>query len=386
LKAFSIYAATLVIGLAVFLSTPKRSVSINYEAAANIWLKSKSIYETSKETGHGFLYLPHAAILHVPFALISKWTGFERLGDVLWRILSWTMFAVGCYRFGKLVDRDEKRVQWRMAMVASLLGMNCLRIGQSTLLMTALMLLSIEAWRLNRFNWATAFVVLAIAVKPLALVLLLLYFAISAPMRGRLVIGSLILFVIPFCFQYPAYVWKQYIDCYTMLNTAANIGNEFDWSQLFGMLHFFGFSVNGPLQTAIRILAAIGTLGLVWIATRKFDRDGQAIWIFVWTIVYLMLFNPRTENSTYCMMGPVFGFFISESVVSTKRFYITIGLTILAIGTAGSHEIGKFFTPTGATPIWLAPLCCCVFVGFLAYAFCKQTRKAKGPPILLRLR
>jgi len=49
---------------------------------ASHWLQSESLYSESKIIGHGFLYLPQAAIFHIPFALLSEWTGVKEAGDV----------------------------------------------------------------------------------------------------------------------------------------------------------------------------------------------------------------------------------------------------------------------------------------------------------------
>ncbi len=72
-------------------------------------------------------------------------------------------------------------------------------------------------------------------------------------------------------------------------------------------------------------------------------------WLLTWTVVYLMLFNPRTENSTYCMFGPVLGIWLAESFVRTRYSTVTWLLFALAITTMGSYELGKYFTPSGQT-------------------------------------
>ncbi len=93
-----------------------------------------------------------------------------------------------------------------------------------------------------------------------------------------------------------------------------------------------------------------------------------------WSTIYLMLFNPRTENSTYCMFGPVLGLWLAESVVRTGYSVWTI-ITVLTITTATSHELGKFLTPADKTAIWLAPLSCCIVTGYLLQRFFQLHRQ-----------
>lgn len=391
--AFLIYLSALAIGITVFLATPDRSVSFHYERAANRWMNSESVYADSVESGHGFIYLPQAAILHIPFALATQWSGIDRLGDVLWRILSWFVLAISCWRFGLLLKSPSSTgdqqaiplnaIQWRMALVVSLVGLSSLRIGQSTMMLTAILLLSVDAWRLKRFTLSSTLLALAIAVKPLAIVLALLIFAVSAPMRARLLASCILLIASPFAFQYPEFVVQQYRDCFAMLNTAAGLGNESHWAQVFGMMYVFGMSIPGKVQMALRLIAALGTLGLVALAVGKLKRDRQAIWMFVWMAIYLMLFNPRTENSTYCMLGPVYGFFIAENNCIRKRIWQSVVQFGLVIGTLGSYEIGKFFTPNGADSIWLAPLCCCILTGFLAFDFYRELFRSESQPLVV---
>ncbi len=149
-----IYAIALIIGVAVYLKTPKRSVSQHYELAAVHWLQGEELYAESSVTGHGFIYLPQSAILHIPFAFCSQVTGWIAAGDVVWRIVSWSLLAYSTIRFAKLSQLPSSQTQWRVALVTSLLGLSCLRIGQSTILLTALMLLSVIDWSERRWTRA----------------------------------------------------------------------------------------------------------------------------------------------------------------------------------------------------------------------------------------
>ena len=78
-----------------------------------------------------------------------------------------------------------------------------------------------------------------------------------------------------------------------------------------------------------------------------------------------MLFNPRTENNTYSMLGPAVGVFLARSVLVDRRILRTALLALVAIGVLGTYEIGRLIT-SPAQSMWLAPLMCIVFAGYVA--------------------
>jgi hypothetical protein len=58
-------------------------------------------------------------------------------------------------------------------------------------------------------------------------------------------------------------------------------------------------------------------------------------------------------------------FYVEELIVRNRRLNAG-GLMLLAILTLGSYELGKYLTPAGVKPIWLAPLACLVCAVYLA--------------------
>ncbi len=60
-----------------------------------------------------------------------------------------------------------------------------------------------------------------------------------------------------------------------MLQTAANLGNESNWAQLFGMLDFLGIALPGTLQSVIRVCAAVLTLAWYGAACKSNANHGQ---------------------------------------------------------------------------------------------------------------
>jgi hypothetical protein len=248
--------------------------------------------------------------------------------------------------------------------------MSAIRIGQSTAAMAGLMLLAAVELAHERW-WRSAICLsLALAVKPLAIVMILLTAALYPAMRSRLTMGIAVVVAAPFLFQRPEYVWQQYLGCAEMLRLAVRRGDEQWWAQLFGLLKYLGWEVSSQGQTITRVFAAIATLALCWLAKHRRDAKTAAFFLYALSVCYLMLFNPRTENSTYCLLSPAIAVFIAEAFKERHAYWTGAALIIAVIGMVGSYEIGKFFTPETGRPVWLAPMMCAPFACYVAWRGC----------------
>ena len=349
------------------------TVTQYYEGAAWNWMAGESMYNT---TGHGFLYLPHSAIAYIPFAILpNPW------GDVAWRAVSLGLFVFGCYRFFRLSPQKSEFFNLSAGFVVFLLCADCMRNGQATVIMTATMLLAIDAIRRERWSLCTWLLLLGFAIKPLSIVLILLVGVLIQPLRWRLAIGAVVLFVVPFAFQSPGYVWQQYQEFGLCLFHTNRLGHETWWAQLFGMLKAFGLDVPDSIQMISRLIFAVGTLAVCYVLKQKLDTNRFLIWLYTLTAIYLMLFNPRTENCTYCILGPALGVFYAEALC-TRRWATAASMMLLALAILGSFELGQYITPEGVRPIWMAPLAC-IFFGFYAvWVLGKELQRRAEDPVM----
>ena len=352
-----IWASLLVIVSARILGGENRTVTTAYDQAAHDWVAGETMYQMD---GGGFLYLPQAAILYIPFSQLS-----DPWGGIMWRVCGIVLLAWGVRRVSRILAPDDPEAYLGIAFLSALLCLSCLRNGQSTIHMTGAMLLSAGNIYQERWGRATFWLLIGFAIKPLILVMILLVGAVVPKMRLRLGIGLAAVLLTPFLFQRPSFVAWQYQEFAAMLKAAHELGVNTWWAQIFGMLRTFGLEVSVPVQTAIRLVAAFGTLGLCVLAFRRLPPARRMVWLYSLSAVYLLLFNPRTENNTYALLGPVLGMFYVEELITRNRRWLAGGLFSLAILTLGSHEIGKFLTPPGAQAIWLAPLACCMSAGYL---------------------
>lgn len=361
--AVGMWALLLGIVLSSVLSGNHRSVTDAYAHAATAWLGGESMYSGD---GTGFIYLPQAAILYIPFNLLPGYWG-----DVFWRIVSIGAFGLAIARWselgqGVLWKGGEPRKLFPLLTLVSIpLAFSASRNGQSTILMMALMILS--AMEMNKQRWwnASGLLALCFALKPLSIVMILLSAALYPAMAVRFAILLPSVLVAPFLFQHPGYVHEQYVACVDQLQISSELGHTRYWAQFFGMFKVTGIQIPPFFQTVLRLALAVGTLWICWVAKRRMPPGRFSLLLYSFSVCYLMLFNPRTENNTYAMMGPVLGVFLVYEAFQTSRTRYAVALGVCALCTVGSYEFGKLVTPPEKC-VWLAPLVCTAFSIYLA--------------------
>lgn len=355
--AWTGWAALFVVTAAIIAAGSHRSVVINYREAALDWIAGRGLYNFSGIGG--FVYFPQAAILFAPFALLP-----EVAGEVLWRLVTVGVLAAGLLGFARLLgERSGKELFPLMTLAAIPLAWDCARNGQSTLAMTGLMLLAVVDIARSRWWRATLWLALAVAIKPLAIVLVLLVMAIDRPMRWRALAGMAVLALSPFAMQHPAYVMQQYAGFLKNSTIAAHVAVVArGWSSPFNALQMAGVRVPEAVQTAIRLVAAVGTLALCWVARRRHDAARSAAFVFSLSVVYLLLFSPRTETNTYAMLGPAVGAFLALAYLVEKRFPEGNLVAVIGLVAAGNRRLKPCLrrtrNQTGCPPSWPRVLPC----------------------------
>lgn len=353
------WAALFFVMAAFIVAGSGRTVVPAYREGALSWLAGEIIY---KDPGvGGFVYLPQAAILFIPFSLLPVLAG-----EVLWRLVNIGVFALGIRGLARLAGEQPGKELFPLITLATLpLAWDCARNGQATLALTGLMLLAVVDVARSRWWRATLWLSLGVAVKPLAIVLVLLIMAIYRPMTWRVLLGIAAVALAPFAAQHPAYVLQQYSAFLYSTTKAAHVGVVASgWSSPFSALRLAGVDVPEHVQTALRLAAAIATLALCFLATRRHDAARSAIFVFSLAVVYLMLFSPRTESNTYAMLGPVIGVFLAWAFLIKNRAREGILLGGIAAILLGSRLLERLFTPHADTS-WVSPLMAACFAVYL---------------------
>ena len=358
----------------LILAGSDHSVVSTYRDATIQWFAGRNIYT---DTGHGFLYLPAAAILFAPFAWLPP-----AACEIAWRLMVIGGFAIGVWRLGKLVEGGQSASTFALLTLASLPpALACARNGQSTLIMAGLMMSACVDLAEGRRGRAVLCATLAVALKPLAVVLLLLAPFFDRRLAWRAALGFVAVLCLPFVTQRPAFVLDQYVKCAQMFRASSHCGMIELWAQPFSVLGLLGIHVSESTQTAIRLIAAGGAIGLC-LAARSRTRSTRAVeYLLAISVLYILLFNPRTENNTYAMLGPVIGLSLVAALVlkppsRAAVLFLSTLVTLMAVGDA----LVRLFVPEGEH-IWMTPCLAVLFSVYLIHRlFFREGRRPTLPP------
>jgi hypothetical protein len=289
-----------IIGGDVVLHPDKHNTTPTYRAASTAWWNGLDPYT---ENAHaGFLYLPQAAFLFTPFNVLPYLAG-----ELAWRAVCFGLFFYALVRLDALLLAGRGAAPGRRLLFLALLAVPSafasLRNAQFDLPLAALIVLMAAEITAERWSTAALWICLALALKPLAVVPLLLFTALFPRLLGRVAVGLVVVIALPFLHWNPAFVAHEYVRCYETLRWAAG-ADEPRYSDLGALLAHVGIYPPAWLKTAARIVAALGYFGLGALAVRRLPVALAAWTVGALAADYLMLFNPRTETCSYVFLGP----------------------------------------------------------------------------------
>lgn len=270
-----------------------------FDPAARGFLAGRDLYDPTS----GFRYPPVAAALFVPFA----WCG-PVLGSVLWRVFNVGMLLAGVRAarragFPAALSSRERGVFLILLAVACQTSINN---GQANPLVLGALLLATVGIVGRRTLAASVTTGLATGIKvyPVA------YGCVLAVLKPRLWWGLLVAvavtFALPFAFQDPDYVLRQYQALYELLrgeDRTDDLANAYRDLRLLAAA--VGVPVPDLLFTALQVTTGLSIAVLVWSLKRaRVDWHRVAALAFSLTMCWFMLFGPATEKSTYMLIGP----------------------------------------------------------------------------------
>jgi alpha-1,2-mannosyltransferase len=334
-----------------------------YRFAATQWWAGQDPYTYDNHSG--FLYFPQAAVIFTPFNLLPFY-----LGEILWRAATFGLFAYALTRLAKCFLSRDGFSSGKTFLILSLLAvpssLASLRNAQFDLPLAALIILTAMEIGGSRWNAATAWLCLAVALKPLAVVPLLLFGALYWKLIPRLVAGLLIVIAIPFLHWNPAFVAHEYVRCFETLVWASK-ANEARYSDLAALVSHLGIYPADSLKTIVRIIFALVYLGLGFGAVRRLNVVHAAWAVGALSVDYLMLFNPRTETCSYVFLGPFVASLALLYARRPERKWLAYFLGFAALGFACDavpeiHGISVH----AMTDRWFKPLLALLFLPVLA--------------------
>jgi len=348
----------LILGGVVAARPDKHTVTPEYRhASEKWWAGEESLYDASQI---GYLYLPQEAMIYTPYQLLP-----ERVGEPLWRWTGLALLAAGLWRVAGLLAPTQRE---RLFLLATLLVIpaSCASAqdGQVNLPLAGLLLLSLADLARSRWNLATLWLLLAIMLKPIALAPALLVAACFAPVRLRLIAGFLLCLAIAYLHPSADYVTAEYHHFWAKFLLAGQPLIKDNFSDFFGMLWHWGIHPAPAIITGIRGAAALVVLILTLHVMRRFRSDtvSQAFGVLLFAALYLMLFNPRTEENSFVMLAGFTALLAARDLIADnpRGKILALFCLLLAVDAYG-HPIFPL------TRIWFKPLITSFFILMLVF-------------------
>lgn len=350
---------TMVLTVMVVLKRGERTVTGNYRLAAEKWAVSdRSVYENPIS---GFLYFPQGAMVFMPFTWLPL-----AVGEVLWRYAAIALVLTGLWR----VAQAGREMGWPSlwALMAVLALPACLasaRNGQTNLHLVGLFLhVGVDLYR-GKNGRAALGLCVALALKPIALVPILLAGALFPKLRLKLASGLIIFLLLPFVRFDPGYAWEMTGACLEKLKTSSQ-PDYHDFCDLEGMFRTWGMEGPAWLWTGIRALMAPITLAFAWMSLRRLGGPLGPLAVMIWGAWYLVLFNPRTEANSYALLGP----WVAVAAAwawSQKEKGFGVGLLIFLALALGCDSYGNPIHPW--TNLWFKAVIALTFGGWMVWAW-----------------
>jgi alpha-1,2-mannosyltransferase len=380
-RTWHFWAAWIIVGLLfaviltdVALHPDKHTTMPTYRLASTQWWAGIDPY--SERQHDGFFYFPQAALLFTPFNL----PGFA--GDLLWRACIFGLFLYALVRLNRFFLARNRAPDAKTFLLLCLLAvpssMASLRNAQFDLPLAALIVLITAEVALARWTAAAAWISLAVALKPLAVVPTLLFGALQPKLIPRIAVGLLIILALPFLHWSPAFVAHEYTRCVQAL-TMASKGDEPRYSDLAALLSKAGYDAPLAFKTVVRVIFAGVYLGLGFMAVRRLSRVESAWTIGALAADYLMLFNPRTETCSYVTLGPfVASLALLYAQENRKALAYALGFAAIGFACDGFPKLGHF-SIHDLTDRWLKPFIALLFLpALIHFIFARQ--KSTLPP------
>lgn len=321
-----------------------------YRVTGQQWIDGGPLYNQS-----GFYYLPGAALPFVPLAELPF-----AVGGTIWRLVTLLLFVLGTWRLLRDCGATRSAQRWfpLVSLVLAALTWSCARHGQMTLAMGGVMMLAVSY--LQRERWWPAALALAgaVALKPLAVVLLLIAPFLYPRVTWRLAIASVLFFALPFAFQNFDYVWSQYAAVPEMLRTASNREETELFYHFPALLQSLGIPIGIPARFALRAGFAVATLLLCVLVHRRVEKSRQGFFLISFTMGYILLFGSGTERNTYSLMVPPLGLLLALALErGERRLAWLLGAMAFATLTLSS-KLSRAFpgTPIGMLKVWVCLL------------------------------
>ncbi len=326
-----------------------------YRNASEAWWQGDAVYVASAR--NGFFYLPQAAILFTPILFVPV-----VIGEALWRLLLVAVLAWSVWRMSGLIGGGRRHWAFLVMTVVAVSGsLSAARYGQTNVLLAAF--LALAAVSLGRAAWKSSalWLLLSLASKPVGLVACLLAGAcyprrMILPLAG----GAMLLGAVSFAHPDWRYVAGQY-SLFAETMQFAQRAPKHSFCDVQGLVRTLGWLPPHEVMTAVRALAAVVALWFAWLSARRYDPVRGAFLCMLLAVLYLLLFNPRTESNSYVLLAPFLGLLVADAARrpgETGRFLWLIAFAaVLTCENWGAlHDWTDLWLKAAATLVFSACL------------------------------
>lgn len=353
LFVWAVYALVLAV---IMLFQPDIGLVMKiYRNASSAWWQGEPIYVASSR--QGFFYLPQAAMAFTPVLFFPV-----ILGEIIWRVAIVALLAWSVWKMSELFAERQRNWTFLIITVVAVVGsLSAARYGQTNVPLAAF--LALAAVALGQMAWRSSalWLLLAAVGKPIGVVSCLLAGA-CYPRRMilPLVCGAVLLAAVSFAHPNTRYVADQYRLFSETMEYARQVPKH-SFCDVQGLLRTFGWLPPQGMMTVVRALAALAALLLAWLAVRRYEAERGAFLCVLLSVLYLLLFNPRTESNSYVLLAPFLGVFIANAALTpddTRRFLwlAAFAATLTCENWGALHHW---------TDLWLKPAATLVFTAFL---------------------
>lgn len=301
--AWIAWAVSLLILVVRFCPGCPRAYAFNdYMLAGSHWIHGEYLYANWR----GFIYSPITAAFFAPFACLPPAVAY-----ILWLLLNVAVLLGGLATllqttFVSVINRAYGGIIYLLLLPFAL---GNLEVGQANALVIGLLMFSVAAVRVERWNTAALCVAIPTFFKIYPLAIGMLICAIAPRRFGwRLLIALVLLGAAPFLFQHWFYVSDQYHAWVTTRTSDDRLNYSINYVplDLWFLLRFVGHL---PIPSWFYTLIQLGTgaglaLFCIWGKWRHWRTERVLGALFFLGSIWMVLCGPATESHTYLLLAP----------------------------------------------------------------------------------
>jgi hypothetical protein len=313
--------------------------------AAQNWWEGADLYfwDLQPSVYDHFRYSPLVAAALSPLAILP-----ERIGAVIWRLINAGIYLAALAWWGQavLLPSLTRRQTALLFLLVVPLSIGSLNNGQSNPLVIGCLLAGAAAAATERWNLAAVAVAVACLFKlyPLAVALLLIA-VYPRRFTVRFVLAMAAGLALPYLFQHPAYVTRQYANWLQLLrlDDRSNWQLDIAYRDLWLLIRVYHIPISLKGYLAIQ-LGTAACAALLCLAGRLAGWSPRKLLTALLNlgVCWMILCGPATESSTYILFAPVLAWAVLDAHLRSRGVGArTVALT--AFGLCLVNDMASWF-------------------------------------------